>query len=297
MDLSTDRIERLMTRRNARIALTVLAAFTVVFGVALRNVRLDHDFEKFFPTDDPELDRYLEFRDRFGHDNEFLLVAAAHDPSVFEHEFLVDFDSLAGALERIPDVTSVITATRLSDPRVTPFGVFQVPWMRLDADSTISADSARIWQDDRVRNAFFSEDGGSILMVVNTVHGISKERSDALMVAMTSAVELSGIPDIRVGGRIHGQFWYIQKMLRELLLFFSISVLLLVVFLYVGFRTAWGVLVPIGVVGLSVLWQVGMLTLLDKPLSILTMLLPTILFVVGMSDVVHILERYIEALR
>jgi predicted RND superfamily exporter protein len=46
-----------------------------------------------------------------------------------------------------------------------------------------------------------------------------------------------------------------------------------------------------------VLWQVGLITLLGKPLSILTMLLPTILFVVGMSDVVHILERYIECLR
>lgn len=297
MDQSIDRIERLMTRRNAALVLVVLAVLSLIFGFALRNVRLDHDFEKFFPTDDPELDRYLEFRERFGHDNDFLLLAAANVPSVFDRNFLAAFDGLAGDVEDITDVTEVICATRFTDPRITPIGAFQVPWLRFEADSTITADSARIWTDERVRSTFFAADGSATLMIIQTEQGISKERSDALMNALNEVVERSGIPGIRIGGRIHGQFWYIQKMLHELVLFFSISVLLLTAFLYIGFRTAWGVIVPIGVVGLSVLWQVGMLTLLGKPLSILTMLLPTILFVVGMSDVVHILERYIEALR
>jgi len=297
MDNLTERIERLLTQRNARITLVVLMLCTLGFGFALRNVRMDHDFENFFPTDDPELDRYLEFRKRFGNDNDFLLVAAENKPSVFDLAFLQSFDALAQNLGELPDVVSVTTPTDLDDPRVTPLGVFRVPWLRTETDSTLIADSTRIWQDDRVRSAFFASDGSAIMMVVQTAPGISKERSDDLMGRVQDLVDNSGIEGIRMGGRIHGQFWYIQKMLKELLLFFSISVLLLTIFLYVGFRTAWGVLVPIGVVGLSVLWQVGVVTLLGKPLSILTMLLPTILFVVGMSDVVHLLERYIEGLR
>lgn len=134
-------------------------------------------------------------------------------------------------------------------------------------------------------------------MVLRAEPGLSKERSDALFLAVQSAVEASGLENVRMGGRIHGQYWYIQKMQRELVLFFSVSVALLAIFLAAGFRTWWGVVVPIIVVGLSVLWQVGIVTLMGKPLTVLTMLLPTILFVVGMSDVVHILQRYIEALR
>jgi predicted RND superfamily exporter protein len=297
MDPFIPRIERLLTPRHARMALAALAVLSLVFAWALRDVRLDHDFEKFFPTDDPELDRYLEFRDRFGHDNDFLLVAATHAPSVFDQEFLVQVDSLAGRLARLPDVTQVSSATRLDDPRITPLGVFTVPWLRLDHDSTLATDSARIWRDDRIRNTFFSIDGRSILVLMMTTPELSKERSDALMEAVDAVVDGSGLQQVRMGGRIHGQYWYIMKMQRELVLFFSLSVGLLALFLAVGFRTLWGVLVPIGVVGLTVLWQVGMVTMLGKPLSILTMLLPTILFVVGMSDVVHILERYIEALR
>lgn len=297
MDNLTDRIERLLTKRNAHITLVILMLCTLGFGFALRNVRMDHDFENFFPKDDPELDRYLEFRKRFGNDNDFLLVAAEQRPTIFNLSFLQRFDSLARALGELPDVISVTTPTDLDDPRVTPLGVFRIPWLRTAADSTLRADSTRIWQDDRVRSAFFATDASAILMVMQTAPGISKVRSDDLMGRVQHLVDNSGIEGIRMGGRIHGQFWYIQKMLNELVLFFSISVLLLSIFLYLGFRTAWGVLVPIGVVGLSVLWQVGMITVLGKPLSLLTMLLPTILFVVGMSDVVHLLERYIEGLR
>jgi uncharacterized protein len=297
MDPRILRIEGLLTKRNARIVLAAIAVLTVFFAAGLRNVRLDHDFEKFFPTDDPELDRYLAYRDRFGNDNDNLLIGAAREPNVFDRTFLQGIDSMVGRLERLPDVLTVVSPTRLQDPRITPVGVFNVPFFRLDHDSTMASDSARVWRDARIREAFFAEDGKALLVVMQTAPDLSKERSDALMIAVDSVVTGSGLADVRMGGRIHGQYWYIQKMQTELVLFFSLSILLLAIFLAVGFRTLWGVLVPIGVVGLTVLWQVGMITLLGKPLSILTMLLPTILFVVGMSDVVHILERYIEALR
>ncbi len=297
MDPRILRIERLLTKRNAWLALLLIGALSLLFGIALRKVTLDHDFERFFPSDDPELDRYLAFRERFGNDNDNLLIAASHAPDVWDLRFLRRVDSLTSVLQELPDVLSVLSPTRLEDLRVTPVGIFRVPWLRTGHDSTLAVDQARIQRDARIRDNFFTTDGRSLLLVVRTAPGLSKERSDDLMVAVEAAVAASGIADIRMGGRIHGQYWYIQKMQHELVLFFSLSVILLTIFLAIGFRTLWGVLVPIGVVGITVLWQVGMMTLLGRPLSILTMLLPTILFVVGMSDVVHILERYIGSLR
>jgi hypothetical protein len=297
MDPRILRIERVLTPRNARLVLAVLAALTLVFGAALRHARLDHDFEKFFPTDDPELDRYLAFRERFGHDNEFLLIGIPAERSVFDTAFLAATDRLVGRLLELPHVRSVASPTRLAEPRITPIGVFQAPWLRFEADSLLRADSVRVWSAPFVRDLFFAPDAKALLLLLTTEPGLAKEPSDSLMVSMEDLVARSGLPGIRVGGRIHGQYWYIKKMQHELVLFFTLSVVLLALFLAIGFRTAWGVLVPIGVVGLTVLWQVGLLALLGKPLSILTMLLPTILFVVGMSDAVHIIERYIEALR
>lgn len=286
-----------MTPRHARITLLVLGLLTVLLALPLRHVRLDHDFERFFPVNDPELDRYLAHRERFGGDDDYLLIAAEHAPTVFDSMFLGRFDALADTLSTLPDVRSMTALTNLEEPRITPVGVFRLPWLRWQADSLLKADSARVWADPLMREAHFAPDGRAMLMVLRAEPGLSKERSDALMTAIQGAVDRSGLGTVRMGGRLHGQYWYIQKMQRELVLFFSISVTLLAIFLAIGFRTWWGVAVPIAVVGLSVLWQVGLMTTLGRPLTVLTMLLPTILFVVGMSDVVHILQRYIEALR
>ena len=95
-------LERWLTRRNARIALALVGLVTLAASFALRNVRLDYDFEKFFPKDDPELDRYLAFRERFGYDNDFLMFGLERQAGVFDAAFLRRVDSLAAGLERLP---------------------------------------------------------------------------------------------------------------------------------------------------------------------------------------------------
>lgn len=258
---------------------------------------MDFDFERFFATDDPELARYEAFRDRFGHDNEFLLVGIGRDSGVYDHRFLGRVDALREALAAIPRVRSVLAPTRLEEPMITPLGVFQVPYLRFDDPDLLPIDSARIAADPRVGGVLIARDARAILLVAHTDPGLSKVASDTLLARVDRAIASSGLSEVHAAGRVHAQFHYIRMMQHELVLFLGLSAVLLALFLWVGFRSAWGVLVPIAVVGLAVLWQIGLMALLGKPLGILTMLLPTILFVVGMSDVVHILEAYLDEVR
>ncbi|HEX2617901.1 MAG TPA: MMPL family transporter, partial [Flavobacteriales bacterium] len=297
MSDDASRLARWLSRRNARWVLIAIGIVSLFFAVALRNARLDYDFEKFFPRNDPELDRYLAFRERFGSDNDFLLLGIERSEGVFNSAFLTRVDSLSVQLLRVPDVSSVTSPTRLSEPVITPIGVFDTPYLRFANDSLLPIDSARIWNDPRVREHFFDAKAKALMVVLVTKPDLSKKRSDALLEQVEERVAASGLAQVHIGGRVHGQHYYIVMMVRELFTFLTASVLLLAVFLWFGFRSWWGVLVPIGTVGLAILWQVGFMTLVGKPLSILTMLLPTILFVVGMSDVVHILECYLDELR
>ena len=299
MDHRIERIERVLTPRNARITLLLLGLISVVFGFSLRLVKVDYDFEKFFPKSDPELDRYLEFRERFGYDNDFLLfgIGSAGQPSVFDRELLTKVDSLAAKLERLPLVMKVLSPTRMSEPVITPIGAFETPYLRFWNDTLIRIDSARIWSDPRIKDFFFTDDGKAMLVILNAEPNLSKEKCDTLLANVRSVLAICDLSETRIVGRIVGQDHYIHTMVKEMLFFLSASIVLLGVFLWFGFRSIYGVVVPIVVVGLSILWQVGLMTALGKPLGILTMLLPTILFVVGMSDVVHILECYLEEIR
>lgn len=297
MDSNSARIERLLTRRNAWLALLFLAVVSIGAGISLRNVRVDYDFEKFFPNDDPELDRYLAFRERFGHDNDFLLFGIEREQGVFDRELLTRVDTLAARLDRLPRVTKVLSPTRLTEPVITPVGVFETPFLRYWNDTLITIDSARIWNDPRIKDYFFADDAKAMLVVMNAEPNLSKAKCDTLLKHVHETLKSSDLADTRIVGRIVGQDHYIDTMVKEMVFFLSASILLLAVFLWVGFRTLLGVVVPIVVVGLAILWQIGLMTALGKPIGILTMLLPTILFVVGMSDVVHILECYLDETR
>ncbi len=297
MEPRIQRIERRLTARNAWITLFLLAVISACAAFALRQVRVDYDFEKFFPKNDPELDRYLAFRERFGYDNDFLLFGIERADGVFDRELLVRVDSLAMRLGRLPLVMKVLSPTRMAEPIVTPFGVFETPYLRIGSDTLLAVDSARIWNDPRMKDFFFSDDGKAMLVALNAEPGLSKEKCDHLLADVRRTLVETGLGDTRIVGRIVGQDHYIVTMVTETLFFLGASIALLAVFLWFGFRSSYGVVVPIAVVGLAILWQVGFMTALGKPLGILTMLLPTILFVVGMSDVVHILECYLEEIR
>ncbi|MBL0045245.1 MAG: MMPL family transporter [Flavobacteriales bacterium] len=286
-----------LTKRNAHFTLLLIGLVSLAALFSLRNVRVDYDFEKFFPKNDPELDRYLAFRDRFGYDNDFLMFGIERNDGVFDQELLVRVDSFAGRLERLPLVIKVLSPTRLNEPVFTPFGVFETPYLRLGNDTLIAIDSARIWNDPRIKDFFFTKDAKAMLVVLNAEPGLSKLRCDSLLAGVREVMARSGFADARMVGRIVGQDHYINTMVKEMLFFLTASIALLAIFLWFGFRSIHGIVIPILVVGLAILWQLGLMTALGKPLGILTMLLPTILFVVGMSDVVHLLECYLEEIR
>lgn len=297
MDTPNTRMERMLTRRNAWVVLCILAVVSLAASFALRNVRVDYDFEKFFPKDDRELDRYLAFRERFGHDNDFLLFGIEAPRTVFDRELLTRVDTLAARLARIPKVTKVLSPTRMSEPLITPVGVFETPYLRYWNDSLLPIDSARIWRDPRIKDHFFTPDAKAMLVVMHAEPNLSKARCDTLLHHVRATLAGNGMSDVRIVGRIVGQDHYIRTMVKEMLFFLAASIVLLAIFLWIGFRSRLGVMVPIAVVGLAILWQIGFMTALGKPIGILTMLLPTILFVVGMSDVVHILEAYLDEIR
>jgi hydrophobe/amphiphile efflux-3 (HAE3) family protein len=67
--------------------------------------------------------------------------------------------------------------------------------------------------------------------------------------------------------------------------------------LFLSFRWTWGVLIPFGVVSLSVLWVLGLMSMADTPITVLSFILPVLLMAIGIADGIHVLSRYREELR
>lgn len=286
-------------RNISKIALLALFIITAISGFLASQLGFDYDFENFFPQNDPETEFFRSFRYHFESDNDYIIVAIDNNEGVFESEFLSKVDSITRVFDNLENVDTVVSPTRMTQPLRDPFAgnLFQKPLLRIDSTSDLKSDSSMIWEEGRLLGIFFSDDGKSIGLQINHKQYLSKANCDKLAAEVTKSLEEADFDGSHAIGRSIGQEYYVTLMQRELILFMSISIVLIIIFLFIAFRSAWGIWVPISVVLLSAVWILGFMKLTGKEIDLMLIILPTIIFVVGMSDVVHLLTKYFDELR
>ncbi len=286
-----------MWKKVAIITIGSIFILSFVHLYFISQLEFDYEFENFFPIGDKDLTFYQTFREKFENDNDYLLIGFENEPDIFEYEFLQKIDSFSNALEANDHVVSLTTPTRLFNPVISPAGLFKLPVLHIDDPDRYSQDSSRIFKERKWVGSFFAEDGKALAMVLKHTPLIQKPAADSLVQTVDRLAANYRLSPIFLAGKAKAQGVYINKMKTELAIFLSISLVLVTTFLILAYRSVWNVLVPLGVVILSVIWILGIMGIFNKPLDIMLVLLPSIMFVVAMSDVVHLLTKYIEELR
>ncbi|WP_439882896.1 efflux RND transporter permease subunit [Pontibacter sp. MBLB2868] len=283
-------------KKISYLVLLLVALLTAVSVYYASKLRFDYNFDNFFPKGDPDLAYYFSYRDKFGNDNDYILIGLDNKGSLFDQQFLTKVDSLTRFIQRQPHVESVLSPTTVKSPVIEQFGYFEIPYLHPEEPERFSQDSALIYSTAGLVGTLFSEDATSVSLFVQTTDDLGKGASDTLMTALYQELDALGLQEHHIAGKALAQSVFIEKMQVELVLFMSASILLVILFLWITFRTLWGVLVPLLIVLLAVLWGLGAMGIFNKPIDVMTVLLPTIIFVVGMSDVIHILSRYLTEL-
>lgn len=101
----------------------------------------------------------------------------------------------------------------------------------------------------------------------------------------------------RVGGVPMISVWlgrYMQSDLRRLIpVVFAVILFVLIV----SFRTSTGVVMPFATVVCGTIWTVGLTVLVDKPLTLITSAIPTLITAVGSAYTIHIIHHFLEQRR
>mgnify|MGYP000153258602 CR=1 FL=1 len=286
-----------MKKRNSIFIIIALVVFTGLTTFSASFLEFDYDFENFFPQNDPDLEYFLEYRETFENDNDYVLIAIGSEQGIFNAEFLTKANRFTQDLEKLKHVKGVVSPTNIKTPIINSFGAIEVPVLHLNNPKKLLQDSIKISQSEEFTKTLFSSDLTSICIVVNNTQIITKKASDELLTDIETLIKQYKFTKLHYAGKIRGQKTYLTKMKFELALFLSISALLIIVFLFISFRSFYGIIVPLTTVFIAIIGVLGIMQITGKSLDVMSTLLPTILFVVGMSDAVHILNRYLEELR
>ncbi|MDX1811021.1 MAG: MMPL family transporter, partial [Gammaproteobacteria bacterium] len=118
--------------------------------------------------------------------------------------------------------------------------------------------------------------------------GTPKKAGDGEVIpkAVNDAFYLSGRPVIEVSSGLYAME---DMQLMVPMLIAAMAIVLLIIF-----RTWRGMLLPIAVMSIAIVWTFGLMVLLNVPLYTISTMLPVILVAVGIGDAVHLLSAYYD---
>ncbi len=280
------------TNQHARVvlALVSLVLFTALYFSS--RLSFSYDFESFFPDNDPALPFFKDYRKAFGHDNEFVLIALQNEKGIFKKDFLTKADSLSKQLKKLPFVEEVVSPSILKKTSLQGFASIQISLLHSQNEDLYKDDSAYIYKSPQWKNNFFSTDRKSICFYLKSKDGLSKEKSDTLAACIKRLVSNFNFNSFHLGGRIFATSVFLEKLQKQFTLFILISLLFVTLLLWLTFKNIQAVLLPISLIGISTVITFGIMGALDKPIDIMTAMIPTMIFVAGMSDVIHFYTKY-----
>ncbi|MBC8083572.1 MAG: MMPL family transporter [Hymenobacter sp.] len=286
-----------------KLSYSVLLALALVSGLALffvAQLRFNYNFNDFYPAGDPDLDYYEQYAARFGNDNDYVLLGleAPAGQTVFEPRFLARVGALTRFIAGQRHVGQVSSPTTASNPVVEGLGVFNIPYLHPREPGRRAQDSALIYRTPGLVGNLISRDARAVTILFQTSPNLSKPPGDSLLAAVRTALARQGFPasGYHLAGKLVAQSVFVDRLQMELLVFMSLSVVLVTGLLWLTFRTWWGVVLPLVVVLGAILWGLALMSACGISIDLMTALLPVMLFVVGMSDTIHIITRYVTEL-
>lgn len=285
-----------MIRYRVPILVTfgLLALASVYFTTQLK---FSFDFEQFFPRGDEDLTFFQEFIEDFEADDNFLLVALVRKEGVFDSTFLRKAHAFTLAARELPYVEESQSLTKFSYPLRTPFAITAIPAIHLDEPARYESDKARILQDERFANSLINADATALVVYLKTKDAINLDESRELMAAITPLLASYDFPETHMLGRPYLQKEMVAMQIREVTVSAGISGILVTFILYFIFRRVWGVAVAMVSIALGLLLFVGLLGATGREMNAIAALYPVLMIIVGTSDVIHIMSKYVDELR
>jgi uncharacterized protein len=265
---------------------------TFLSVLVLPNIRFSYDVERFFNQDDPELVDYIQFREQFENDNDFVLIGISNKAGIFRKDFLLKTDSLTKSLTCLPHVLKVQSPVGMSEAVFNGLLYEKRKLIDVENESLLNEDSARIFKSAFWSTSFFSNDRHSLLIHVKKQEGTSRAENEALYQQLTTLLGKFKFDAFHVAGRIRTQHYYINGMFAEMskLGLWSLVVLIIVVALLL--RWIWAVLIVPLIMASSVAGTLAIVSVCGGQINLLMVLMPVFIVVTGMSAGIHLVSRF-----
>ena len=298
--------------RNRLLFLILIGLATVFMAYQAQFARMSYEMAQILPKSDPTYKEYDKFKSIFGKDGSMVVVGidnsniyqlnnfnAWYDLTHKIKKIEVDFKK-NGELIKVKGVTEALSVanayTLKKNYESKKFDFNQIVQTKPTTQAEVDDINKAIHQQP-FYNGFLYNDTTHAALILITLNRevLDSKYRNALFERIDEEVadfeqktgiktHKSGLPYIRANST--------TKVADEVELFLLLSVLITSLILYLFFRSFKVMMYSMLVVSIGVIWSLGVLSLFDFEITLLTGLIPPLIIVIGIPNCIFLINKY-----
>ena len=278
------------------VAVLVAMAISAIVDVNTGQLRLEIDpsANRLLSEDNTARQFYDRARRIFGSDETLVITLTADD--VFTLDTFRRINRITHRIEDVEFVHHVISLTNALDIRSTGDDIDIAPFIDAITDNPEQASETRqrVLANPIYAGSLVSMEGDATAIIVyfNDISDrefIKRGIHDRIVDIVN---EEKGNNQAWFTGSPHFKVAIIGILIHDLIWIPPLITIILAVVLAISFRTLLGVLAPLLTVGAGVILTLGIITVLGYSLSMISVLVPPLLMILGLSYSVHVVSEY-----
>jgi len=281
--------KRILAKKWLIISLVLMG--TLFFGNEIRSLKIDADILRSLPDDDPDARLLKKIGKNFGGNNMGVIILETDN--IYQTSVLEHIQLLTDTLANIDGITSVSSLTNIINIKGGDYGIeigklvdeYEIP----ESPKDFQILRNNILNNEMYKGSIVSEDETSTLIIFNL-----DNNSDVNAIAknVIRKTEELNLPEklYYIGSPM--LLTYISDLMRDdLTNLLPLAFLVIAFILFLSFRSISGVLLPLLIAIISIVWSLGSMAFLDIKMSMISNNIPIILLAIGSAYTIHVINR------
>ncbi|MGM0461546.1 MAG: efflux RND transporter permease subunit [Fibrobacterota bacterium] len=297
--LKVEHIVAFLSKNRIKIALAVLLG-TVFFAAGLTRLTIDNDTMKSVPASLPERQALDSLDAKFDAPFTLLVLLSFEDKKETLSHKIAAVKDLADTFlaVQIEEKQAITNVTHIEQMKVPVNSGGFVP--RLTVEDLIPRDTAvseeeleeRLETYDSLIGSLMSESGDAFTLVLDMNRTIERPLIVERLVSIVERENEKENIAAHITGGTAMSYFISEKTKKDFILLLPLCLLISTLLLYIVFRRKLYVFLSLLVISIAVIWTFGFMGWTGTPLSVVTSVIPIILFPIGVADSIHLLKTF-----
>jgi hydrophobe/amphiphile efflux-3 (HAE3) family protein len=277
-----------------RIPVIIFTIIMTGISVYLLKFDINADISSYLPKDDPSAKLYKYIGQQYAGSN--IAIVALETDDIFNKQTIEHVNALTNEFELLDGVAYVTSLTNVLDIKTMEDGMdigrlidkYDLP----DTNQELAEIKNYTLSRPIYKGRLVSADATVTLIICRLFEDFNKGdiatqiRETVQKQKLNENVYYSGIPF---------QILEISEIIvNDIKFLIPLAGIVILLVLFFSFRSVKGVLLPIITVGISIIWTLGVMSIFNIPISIISNIIPVVLIATGSAYSIHVINRFGE---